>query len=404
MTEGKGGIFHGWYIVAVCWVVNFVVFGIAINTFTVYVKPIQADLGWSRGQISLAILFAGVAMGLGAASIGRVIDRTGARAPMAAGAAVVGLCTILLSRAQSLPYFYAFFVATGIGLGAATIPPISLVISNWFSAMRGKALGVAMTGTGLGAMVMVPVTSWIVVHWGWRTSYLIMGCIILLMVPLNLLFIRTHPSDKGLLPDGGLAAEEDPAPTEGLSVPEALRTQAFWMIAAMMVLAGLVAMGAGVHLMPYLTDIGHAESRASFIISVISGMTFLGKISLGSVVDRWGARPTVAVAFGLILAGFLLLMGAGARPFAFAIVYGFGIGAPLVLNPALTAECLGLKHFGAVFGILTLFTTVGAALGAVLTGFIYDAVGSYIPALLLFVALTAVAGLCGVVARRALPG
>jgi len=406
MTEGKGGIFHGWYIVAVCWVVNFVVFGIAINTFTVYVKPIQADLGWSRGQISLAILFAGVAMGLGAASIGRVIDRTGARAPMAAGAAVVGLCTILLSRAQSLPYFYAFFVATGIGLGAATIPPISLVISNWFSAMRGKALGVAMTGTGLGAMVMVPVTSWIVVHWGWRTSYLIMGCIILLMVPLNLLFIRTHPSDKGLLPDGGLAAEEDPAPTEGLSVPEALRTQAFWMIAAMMVLAGLVAMGAGVHLMPYLTDIGHAESRASFIISVISGMTFLGKISLGSVVDRWGARPTVAVAFGLILAGFLLLMGAGALPvaFAFAIVYGFGIGAPLVLNPALTAECLGLKHFGAVFGILTLFTTVGAALGAVLTGFIYDAAGSYIPAFLLFVALTAVAGICGVMARRALPG
>ena len=170
MADAAGRVFHGWYIVAVCWVVNFFVFGIAINTFTVYVKPIQADLGWSRGQISLAILFAGVAMGLGAASIGRVIDRAGARVPMAAGAAVVGLCTILLSRAQSLPYFYAFFVASGIGLGAATIPPISLVISNWFSAMRGKALGIAMTGTGLGAMVMVPVTSWIVVHWGWRTS------------------------------------------------------------------------------------------------------------------------------------------------------------------------------------------------------------------------------------------
>jgi MFS family permease len=405
MTDGTGRIFYGWYIVAFCFVVNFIVFGISVNTFTVYVKPIQTDLGWSRGEISLAISLAAFALGLGAPFIGRLIDRTGARLVMATGAAVIGVCFILLSRAQSLPYFYTVFVVSGIGQGAATIIPISLVISNWFSVKRGKALGAAMTGTGLGAMVMVPVSTWIVVHWGWRTSYAIMGCIILLMVPLNLLLIRTRPSDMGLLPDGGLDAPEEPVSAEGLNVPEALRTQAFWMIGAMMVLAGLVAMGVGVHLMPYLTDIGHTESRASLIIAVISGMTFLGKLGLGFIADRWGVRPAVALAFGLILLGILLLMGAEwlLVAFIFAIVYGFGIGAPLVVNPALTAERLGLKHFGAVFGILTLLNTGGVALGAVLTGFIYDAAGSYIPALLLFVALTAVAGLCGVMARRALP-
>ncbi len=406
MSDGTGRVFYGWYIVAVCWVVNFIVFGISVNTFTVYVKPIQADLGWSRGQISLAISLAAVAMGLGAPFIGRLIDRIGARLAMATGAAIIGVCTILLSRAQSLPTFYALFILSGVGQGLATIIPVSLVISNWFTAMRGKALGTAMTGTGLGAMVMVPVSTWIVLNWGWRTSYAIMGCIILLMVPLNLLFIRTRPADVGLLPDGGLATEEDPASAEGLSVPEAVRTQAFWMIGAMMVLAGLVAMGVGVHLMPYLTDIGHTESRASLIIAVISGMTFLGKISLGFIADRWGVRPAVALAFGLILAGILLLMGAGALPvaFVFAVVYGLGIGAPLVINAALTAERLGLKQFGAVFGILTLLNTAGVALGAVLTGFIYDAAGSYIPALLLFVGLTAVAGICGVAARREING
>jgi MFS family permease len=401
MTEGTGRVFYGWYIVAVCFVVNFVVFGISVNTFTVYVKPIQTDLGWSRGQISLAISLGAVAMGMGAPFIGRLIDRTGARLAMATGAGVIGLCTILLSRSQSLPYFYAIFVVSGLGQGLATIIPISLVISNWFSAKRGKALGMAMTGTGLGAMVMVPVTTWIVVNWGWRTSYLVMGCIILLMVPLNLLFIRTRPSDMGLLPDGGRVAPEEPLSTIGLAVPEALRTQAFWLIGIMMVLAGLVAMGVGVHLMPYLTDVGHSESRASLIIAIISGMTVVGKIGMGFITDRWGVRPAVALAFGLILVGILLLMGAGGLSvaFTFAIVYGFAIGAPLVVNPALTAERLGLKHFGAVFGILT-----GVALGAVLTGFIYDAAGSYMPAFLLFTALTAVAGLCGVMARRALNG
>ena len=346
MTDGSGRLFYGWYIVAVCWVVNFVVFGISVNTFTVYVKPIQADLGWSRGEISLAISLAAVAMGLGAPFIGRLIDRIGARLTMATGAAVIGVCTILLSQAQSLPYFYALFIVSGIGQGAATIIPVSMVISNWFTAMRGKALGLAMTGTGLGAMVMVPVTTWIVANWGWRTSYAIMGCIILLMVPLNLLLIRTRPSDRGLQPDGGLVASEEPASAQGLTVAEAVRTRTFWMIGAMMVLAGLVAMGVGVHLMPYLTDIGHTESRASLIIAVISGMTFLGKISLGFIADRWGVRPAVALAFGLILSGIALLMGAGALPVAvaFAIVYGLGIGAPLVVNPALTAERLGLKQ------------------------------------------------------------
>ena len=162
MRQGRGGVFHGWYIVAVCFVVNFIVFGIAINTFTVYVKPIQAEMGWSRGEISLAIMIGALSMGAVAAFIGRLIDRVGARVVMAAGATVVGVVSMLLAQAQSLAYFYALFVVSGAGQAAATLIPISLVISNWFEAKRGKALGIAMTGTGLGAMVMVPVTSWVV--------------------------------------------------------------------------------------------------------------------------------------------------------------------------------------------------------------------------------------------------
>lgn len=404
--EGSGGgVFYGWYVVATCFVVNFIVFGISVNTFTVYVKPIESDLGWSRAEISLAISLGAVAMGIGAPFIGRLIDRTGARIAMAVGAGVVGTCTILLSRSQSLPYFYAIFIVSGLGQGGATLIPISLVIANWFTLARGKALGIAMTGTGLGAMVMVPVTSWIVLHWGWRRSYLIMGCLILLMVPLVLAFIRTRPADMGLLPDGARAAHGEPVSVEGVSVGEAFRTPAFWLIGAMMVLAGLVAMGVGVHLMPYLTDLGHPEARASLIIAVVSGLTVLGKIGMGLVADRWGVRRSVALSFALILTGILLLTGARELPvaFAFALVYGVAIGAPLLINPALTAECLGLKHFGAVFGILTLLNTAGVAVGAVLTGVIYDVAGSYLPAFTLFIALTALAGLSGLMARRAVP-
>lgn len=405
MRQGRGEVFHGWYIVAVCFVVNFIVFGISINTFTVYVKPIEAEMGWLRGEISLAIMIGALSMGAAASFIGRLIDRVGARVVMAAGATIVGVVSMFLAQAQSLTYFYAMFVVSGVGQAGATIIPISLVISNWFEVKRGKALGIAMTGTGLGAMVMVPVTSWIVVSWDWRTAFFSMGCVILLTVPMTLLLIRTRPSDMGLLPDGGEVTDAAPARPRGLSVPEAFRTPAFWLIGSMMLLAGLVAMGIGVHLMPYLTDIGHPEAMASLIISIISGLTVVGKIGLGFVVDRWGLQRTLVLAYGVLVVGILLLTGAKALPVAcvFAVVYGFAIGAPLLINPALTAECMGLANFGAVFGVLTLLNTIGVAIGAVLTGVVYDNVGSYLPAFVLFVVLTVMAGCCGVMARRLRP-
>ena len=206
MNQEKGGIFYGWYMVAVCFVVNFVIFGIAVNTFAAYITPIDMDpkLDWRVDQISLAMMLAAFAMGLVAPFIGGLIDRVGVRWVMAAGATMVGVGSLLLSGAQTLNQFYAIYAMAGVGQACATVIPISLVISNWFDVKRGRALGIVMTGTGLGAMVMIKITGWIIVAWGWRTSYFIMGWIILLMVPLELLFIRTRPSDMGMLPDGGI--------------------------------------------------------------------------------------------------------------------------------------------------------------------------------------------------------
>lgn len=404
MNSGGKRIFYGWYVVAACFVISFVVFGITVNTFTVYVKPIQDDLGWSRGEISLGMTLGAVVMGISAPFVGRLLDRVGARMVMTAGGAALGILSILLSQSRSLPYFLGLYAVSGVAQAAATLIPISLVVSNWFSARRGMALGIVMTGTGMGAMVMVPVTSFIVVNWGWRTSYVIMGCIIIgVSVPVNLLFVRTRPSEKGLMPDGELIKEPTAAAVAGgLSVAEALRTKTFWLIGIMMALFGLVGLGIGVHMMPYLTDIGHAESTASLIIAVISGMTVAGKLGIGFVADRWGMRKAVLITCAMILVGLILLTQARSFSIAlvFALIYGFAIGAPLLINPGLTAECLGLAHFGTLFGILSLLNTMGAAVGATLTGVIYDAADSYLPAFILFIVLISVAAFCGSSARR----
>ncbi|MBI5116625.1 MFS transporter [Candidatus Poribacteria bacterium] len=404
MKQNGGKIFYGWHIAWVCFIIAFVVFGISVNTFTAYVKPIEADLGWPRGKISAGISLGALAMGAAAPFVGRLIDRMGARAVMAIGGAGVGLAMILVSRAHSLLYFWSMYVLSGIFQAGATLIPISLVISNWFSAKRGRALGLVMTGTGLGAMVMVPVTTEIIARWSWRASAAIMGCLIILVtVPLNLIFIRTRPSDMGLLPDGGMVSENAPIKIDGVHVGGAFRNSAFWLIGAMMFIFALVAMGIGIHMMPYLTDLGHTEAMAAAIVAAISGMTVLGKIGMGLIADRWGIRKVVALTCATIIAGILLLTRARdvQTAFVFAGIYGFAIGAPLVINPSLTAQCLGLAHFGAIFGILTLLSTLGAAIGAVLTGTVYDMMDSYTPAFALYVILTGAAVACGMMARKA---
>ncbi len=404
MTEGETKIFYGWYMVAICFVVNFIVFGISVNTFTVYVKPIVTDMGWSRAKFSFGMTLAALAMGFVAPLIGRLIDRTGARITMAVGAFIIGMCTIILSKAQSLEQFYLLYMISGAGQAATTLIPISLVISNWFELKRGRALGIVMTGTGLGAMVMVPVTSWIVVNYGWRTSYLIMGGIILSMAPFCLIFIRTSPSEMGLKPDGGtVVAHTDTHRLEGFTVKEAFTSISFWLIAAMMFILGLVGMGIGLHTMPYLTDIGHTEIMAGIIISIISLMTVFGKIGMGFLADHLGIRKVIILTCALIIVGILILMHAKVLFIAviFALIYGLAIGAPLLINPALTADCFGLAFFGSIFGILSLFNIIGAGIGASLTGAIFDSTKSYMPAFWIFIIMIAIAGFCGVMGRRA---
>jgi sugar phosphate permease len=402
MADQKPTMFYGWYLVAVCFVINFIVFGISVNTFTVYVKPISTDMGWSRGQFSFGLTLASLAMGIMAPLMGRLIDRAGARVVMAVGASTIGLCTIALSKANDLWLFYVLYMVSGMGQAGTTLLPISLVISNWFKLKRGRALGIVMTGTGLGAMVMVPVTSWIVVNWGWRTSYFIMGWVIFSMAPIAFLFIKTSPSEMGLKPDGGEVGQASPVELDGLSPAAASRSGSFWLIAAMMFLLGLVGMGLGLHLMPYLTDIGYTEITAGILIAVISGMTVLGKVSMGIFADHWGVRKVVILACAVIITGILILMHAKVLLIAviFSLFYGYAIGAPLMINPTLTADCFGLASFGSIFGILSLFNIMGAGLGAWLAGAIFDAAGSYNPVFWLFVALTGLAGLAGSMTRR----
>ena len=205
----------------------------------------------------------------------------------------------------------------------------------------------------------------------------------------------------GLMPYGAeTAATLQGGEVQGLSLKEALGSMAFWMLALMTFTSSVALMGVQMHIVPYLGDIGHSSAFASGIMGLTLGVLILAKIVVGQVCDRFGLTKALLLAFSMMLIGMLFFYGAGAvwMAAAAAIFFSFGLTLQTILPPLITAKCVGLKHFGIVFGIVNMFMMMGSGLGTPLSGYFYDSFHSYIPAFHLYIGLTILAAIMGVMA------
>jgi MFS family permease len=398
-SPGSSRFFYGYYITAACFFILFFLWGMVFNTFPIFLKPIAVSMNWGRGELAIALLVGSVASAIASPLAGTLIDRIGAKKVMAVGAAVVGVAIIAESRITELWHLYVLFGFIGLGLMCSTIIPCSLLISNWFVARRGAAMSAAFVGTSFGGMVMSPVANWIIINHGWRTAFVFSGStILIIVVPLILFVIRTHPSEMGLTPyqtddpDGGAAGD-----VWGVGVKDAFSLKAFWQIAAIMLIISVAYGGLGNHCVAYLTDLDHSPTRAAFAWSLVMGAMVLGKIAFGPLADRRGAKVAMAISCVIfsISIGFLIF----AKPFGmvliFACLYGFACGAPLVINPLLTGDYLGVKNFATLYGILNIMGTIGGAIGPVGAGYVFDTYHTYLPVFYFFIPLML---LCGLIA------
>jgi MFS family permease len=397
--------FYGFYIVAACFFILFMLWGMVLNTFPIFLKPITEDMGWGRGALAVALLAGSLGAAVAGPVAGMMMDRMGARPVMLAGAITIGLALLAGSRITLLWQLYVVFGIIGCGLMCGTIIPCSLLISNWFISRRGTAMGGAFVGTSVGGMVMSPVANWIILNYGWRTAFALSGLTILVLVtPVILLVIRTRPSEMGLDPYRHSEAGADGADDDwGVTARQALSLWVFWQIGVIMLLVALVTSGLGNHCVAYLSDLGHSPTRAAFAWSVVMGAMTVGKLSTGPISDRWGAKNTMAGACVLLSLSIAILVFAQTYwvVLAFAAVYGFAVGAPLIVNPLLTSEYLGMRNFGAVYGVLNAVSTLGAAAGPVGAGVFFDSQGTYLPVFYVFIALMLVAAVFSALVKPA---
>ena len=375
---------RAWLIVAVLFAIGAFIFGGTISTPGVFFAPLIKEFGWSHARVSS--LASAITLGTipGSIAAGFLLERIDARIPITSGAALTAVSLLLASQANSyFPLLFSCFFA-GLGVGMATLLPISLVIANWFREKRGIAMGVAVAGISAGGMVMVQLAAAAIRAGGWRAGYVALASpILLIALPLTVVVVRTRPPD----PHGGVIKQSkevlsNPPELEGFSLAEAIRIRSFWLIAAATFLFAFTVYGILTQLVVYLIGIGYQPSTAAIVLGLMLGLNAAGKVIFGIAADRVGARVPMAVSFAIIAGGIVLLLcsRAGFLLATFLAIYGPAWGAPLALIPLLTMESLGLKHYGSLGGILRIAEATGAVLGPLTLGRIFDLTNTYGPA------------------------
>ena len=420
-TEVKrptGRIFYGWWIVLAGNIMRTVSGTFTYYGFGAFFNPLVAQFNAPGAAVAAALSIARLEQGALGPLAGFMFDRFGPRRMMFFGVLLTGTGFLLLSRADSLLYFYIVFIVMisggasfGVGGGGTDV-----AIANWFRRKRGRAMGFATLGLSFGGILVIPL-AWYIDTFGWRSALVLAGIItITLGLPLASV-VRHRPEPYGYLPDGDPPKTVDPPPAAATAVAvedppqqaiaveeeeevnfsplQALRTSAFWAITLTVTTRRLVTPSVAVFLIPFLEERGMSTTAAATVLGAMALAGAPGRVVFGWLGDIFPKRYVMAGCFAFQSAGLVLLnVFDGFWGIAlFLLLYAPTYAGVLPLIPAIQGEYFGAKWFGTIRGMMAPITLVSAVGGPVFTATVFDLTGSYEPAFLIlaFVSLLALA-------------
>lgn len=383
-------IFYGWIVLSLAWTVLFVSYGVQF-TFGVFMPVIEADTGWDRASLSLLYaVYVFLYNVLGAAS-GWATDRWGPRLVIFTGGCFLGGGILLTSQVQELWQLYVTLgIITAIGMSAAFVPCNSTVV-RWFTRRRGLALSISTSGGSAGNFLFPPLAAALIGTYGWRPTYLILGCAGLVIIGLCAVFIVRDPEQLGLSPDGSFPspAQEEldshAVPGTDYTLAEAQKTVSFWLLNAVFALTWLVVFMPFIHLVPLASDLGARPVQAATIVSAVGLGNLTGRLLAGAISDRWGRLPTLGASLALQVLAFIgfVLSSDLSLLYPSAIIFGLAYGGAVALFPAIVGDFFGRMSIGALVGFIFAVAGSTGAFGPFIAGYIYDTSGSYETAFLL---------------------
>ena len=401
-VNSQTGFFYGWWIVGAAFLNLFFTTGVIYYGFPVFYPAFVASLGFTRAQVTQGFLLGALVVGLPFGLFaGTLIDRVGARRVILSGIGLIGLPLILMGWMTHFWQYELLCIAEVIGYTLAGPIANQVLIAQWFRVRRGRAMGYAYLGLGLGGVVSPLVANLLIRNFGWRAALEIAGAVILaVLFPVGLWVTRSSPYEMGLLPDGANAedAKSTDATTEERlgSITAAVRTKDFWLIlgGATLILSSINAVIQ--HFILFLKDQGYTVRSASHFLSALLIASLGGRVLVGYIADRFRKKNTMAL-FYLVLGASIPLLYLAHQPIAalaFATTFGFCMGADYMLIPLVVAERFGLASLGKLLALIIMGYTIGQWIAPWMAGRIFDTYHSYRLAWTLFTC----AGLLGAAA------
>lgn len=365
-------LFYGWFIVAVTFFIAFVTIGVR-NGFGVFVVPMENEFGWDRSTTSVVLFTATLMGGLSQPVLGRLYDRLGGRAVILSGIALAGICTVLLSLTFHVLFLVLIYsIVMSVAMSGASVITTGALLSKWFRRRRATVLGLSTAGASMGGMVLVPFAAYFMDLAGWRTTWAVLGAIVLVLaLPLSFLLLRDDPAGMGLLPDGDPKAPQGrhPAtaqaargPLEGPLWHASFRSLPMWQLFASYSVCGFTTVGMSMHFVPYAEGEGFSRSTAALAFGLMMGLNVAGVIGVSALSDKFGRKNLLAAVYatrGAAYAVLLLAPGAWAL-WGFAGIAGLTWITTVPLTISLTADIYGLRNLGTLTGIAYLGHQLGA--------------------------------------------
>ena len=390
----KERIYYGWIIVGVCFMCWIIADVFGFYTFGMYIEPIGNELGWTTLMITYALTIKQITAAFIGPVSGYLADKKhGPRFVMPVGVLGAASSLFLVSRAQTIWQFYFAYGIVGalgsIGFGGVVTHTL---IAKWFIRMRGRAMSIASMGVSVSGLIFIPLNQYLISNYGWRYA-LLTGSLIVMCVAFlpTVFFIRRRPEDIGMKPDGDhlRSAHTNDNTNPGSNkfgvleyswtLRQALRTRSLWLLLVAFNVTGVAFSGAMIHSFPFIETMGITRTTAASAMTLYALVCATVKFPWGLLAEKFPVRNCIIASYAGCALGLaiLILFQNKASIFAYAIIYGAGIGGMVVVREILFADYFGRTFLGTIRGVVMPANLISMAGGPVFAAKLYDMTGSY---------------------------
>ena len=382
MIQGKKSAFYyGWAIVFSGFMLMAVVFVAATSLVSLFIVPVCEGLNVSRGALSLHLSISGLAAILIAPYTGKLMARFTPRVVTLISVMLMACALFGFSISQNIYQFYIAAVLRGLALPCSTTAAVNVLVNRWFGPkLIGRASSMAQLGRGIGVLILMPLTSYILTVYGWRWGYRLLAVLVFVLAGAVLLFVvKNAPEEKGLARMGDLDTPGVPLPYTGLDIAEIKKTPAFWAL-VLGVFLFVIAQQAATHSVAYMLEVGIAPGLAVNIQTMVGTGGAFATVIIGLINDKKNTKVATVYALSMYVLTFalmfLLQFNSGIWP-VYVLATVLGAGALYVIPMLVINAVFGTRHLATIIGFTTMASNLSGVVGPYLAGRIRDLTGSY---------------------------